>query len=75
MTKKATPKTIKEMHVRSGIICKNCRHRIDNESDFWTNGHFYYCDLSAFGEVPLGVTTGEGFCNEWEKKDDDQTGI
>lgn len=68
MTKKATPETIKEMHVRSGIICSNCRHRIDAASDFWMDGHFFYCEKMRYGEVQLGVTTGDGFCNEWEVK-------
>ena len=75
MPKKITPESIREMHVKNGIICRNCKHRKDVVSDFWTSGHFFYCEKQPSGAVPVGVTTGDGFCNEWEKKDDDQTGI
>ena len=75
MPKKIMPEPIREMHVKNGIVCKNCKHRKDDVRDFWASGHFFYCVKQPSGAVPIGVTTGDGFCNEWEKKDDDQTGI
>ena len=69
------PDMVKDWHVRNGIVCKNCKHRMDKVSDFWTSGHFFYCEKQPSGAVPIGVTTGDGFCNEWEKKDDTETGL
>ena len=70
MLKMITPENVKELHVRNGIICRNCKHWRDDVSDFWTSGHFTYCMKQRYGEVSIGVMNGDGFCNEWEKKTD-----
>ena len=71
--KKITPESIKEMHVRSGIICKYC---IFFEKRYWngfSHGYFTYCGMN-----PLGRGREENeYCNlfVWRKKDDTSTGV
>ena len=68
-------KSANEWHIKNGIVCKTCKHRVDDENDFWTSGHFFYCNKQKTGSVSVGVTKGDGFCNEWEEKDDITAGV
>ena len=62
---------VKDMHVQSGVICKNCTHFRRVYWEHFTNGVFTFCI-----KYPVGRGREEDeYCNLWEKGDDAPAGV